>query len=243
EEGGPRAVRLGAPRADAGREALVHAVGDEELGVLRPAIGALGQLHLVVAEGLSVGFLGVLLVGRTVADVAVEDDEGGPPRGAAEDVEGLLDAAGVVGVAHAEDVPSVALEAGRGVLRGGVFRVPLAGDGVHVVHAAERVGGEVAGDRGRLRGDAFHHAAVAATRVDLVVENIEVGAVVAIGQPLLRDGHAHAGGYALPQRAGGRLHAGDEVVLGVSRRLAVDLAGAPGGVERHRGASQPVGLG
>src|SRR5215471_13616059 len=50
-------------RADASGEALVHAVGHEELRVLRPAIGALGQLHLLVSEGLPVGIRGVLLVG------------------------------------------------------------------------------------------------------------------------------------------------------------------------------------
>src|SRR4030095_15551495 len=41
----PFPPRRGAPRADARREALVDAIGDEELCVLRPAEGALGQLR------------------------------------------------------------------------------------------------------------------------------------------------------------------------------------------------------
>ena len=40
--------------ADAGREVLAHAVGDEELRVLGPAVGALGEPHLLLAERLAV---------------------------------------------------------------------------------------------------------------------------------------------------------------------------------------------
>ena len=66
----------GSPLADPGGEVLVDAVGDEELGVLGPAVGALGLPHLLVAERLAVGGRGVLLVRRAVADVAVDDDQG-----------------------------------------------------------------------------------------------------------------------------------------------------------------------
>ena len=78
---------LRAPRADPGGEVLAHAVGHEELRVLGPAVGALGEPDLLVAERLAVGRGGVLLVRRAVADVAVEDDEGGPPLRLPEDVE------------------------------------------------------------------------------------------------------------------------------------------------------------
>ena len=56
---------------------LADAVGDEELRVLGPAVGALGEADLLLAERLAVGLGGVLLVRRTVADVAVQNDEGG----------------------------------------------------------------------------------------------------------------------------------------------------------------------
>ena len=44
-----------AARSDAGREVLAHAVGDQELRVLRPAVAALGEADLVGAERLAVG--------------------------------------------------------------------------------------------------------------------------------------------------------------------------------------------
>ena len=43
-------------------EVLVDAVGDEELGVLGPAVDPLGEPDLVLAQRLAVGRAGVLLV-------------------------------------------------------------------------------------------------------------------------------------------------------------------------------------
>ena len=108
---------LRAALADAGGEVLADAVGDEELRVLRPAVDALGQADLLVAERLAVGLGRVLLVRRAVADVAVEDDERGAALGLPEDLQGVLDAIDVVGVAHPQDVPPVTQEPGRDVLR------------------------------------------------------------------------------------------------------------------------------
>ena len=89
----PVAARAAAPRcADARVEMLAHSVGHEELGILRPAIGALGEPDLVVAQRLAVGGGGVDLVRRAVADVAVEDDQRRPALGLAEDRERILDA-------------------------------------------------------------------------------------------------------------------------------------------------------
>ena len=64
-------------------EVLAHAVGHEELRVLGPAVGALGQPDLLVAERLAVRGGGVLLVRRAVADVAVDDDQRRPAFGLA----------------------------------------------------------------------------------------------------------------------------------------------------------------
>ena len=82
----------------------------------------------------------------------------------------------------------------------------------------------MAGERRRFRADAFHQAAVAADRVDVVVEDREVGLVVARREPLLRDRHADARRDALAQRSRRRLHARHEVVFGMTRRVAADLA-------------------
>ena len=68
-----------APRAPMPvREVFIHAIGNQELRVLRPSIGALGQAHFFDAQRLAVRGGGVLLVRGSVADVAVEHDEGGP---------------------------------------------------------------------------------------------------------------------------------------------------------------------
>ena len=92
----------------------------------------------------------------------------------------------------------------------------------------------MAGERSRFRAHAFHEAAVAADRVDVVVEDREAGLVVARREPLLRDGHAHARRDALPERAGRRLDARHQVILGMAGRLAADLAEALDVVERDR---------
>jgi hypothetical protein len=87
----------------------------------------------------------------------------------------MLDAVNVVGVADAQDVPAVAQEPGRDVLGEGDARVAFDGDVVVVVNPAEVVEAEMAGERRRFRRDAFHHAAVAADRINVVIEDLEAG--------------------------------------------------------------------
>ena len=219
---------------------LVDAVRHEELRVLRPSVAALGETDLLVAERLAVGLRRVLLVRRTVADVAVEDDERGAALRLPEHLERVLDAIDVVGVADAQDVPAVGEEPGGDVLGEGDAGVAFDGDVVVVVDPAEIVEAEVAGEGRRLRRDALHQAAVAADGVDVVVEDLEARPVVAVGEPLLGDGHADAGGDALAERAGRRLDAGDPVVLGMPGRLAVELAEPADVVERHRRLAEPL---
>ena len=101
----------------------------------------------------------------------------------------------------------------------------------------------MAGQRRRLRADAFHQAAVAADRIDVVVEDVEARLVVAAGEPFLGDGHADAGGDALAQRAGRGLDARDPMVFRMPRRLAVELAKVADVVERDRRLAQPLVIG
>jgi hypothetical protein len=77
-----------------------------------------------------------------------------------------------------------------------------------------------------LVADAFHQAAVAQEDVGVVVDHGVAGAVELGGQQLLGQRHAHRVGHALAQRAGGGLHAGGHVHLGVARGLAVQLGGS-----------------
>ena len=101
----------------------------------------------------------------------------------------------------------------------------------------------MAGERRRLRAHALHQAAVAADRVDVVVEQLEARLVVAAGQPLARDRHADAGGDALPQRTGRGLDAGYPVIFRMARRLAVELAEMADVVERDRRLAQALVVG
>src|SRR5262249_14497050 len=118
----------------------------EKLRVLRPAVGAFDEPDLVGPEWLSVGGRGVLLVGGTVTDVAVEDDQRGAPLRLPEDGEGALDALPVVGVADAQDVPPICEKPRRDVLGEGDVGVTLDGDVVVVVDPAEVVEAEVTGE-------------------------------------------------------------------------------------------------
>ena len=68
------AQRLSA-RADARLEVFAHPVGDEKLRFFRPTVTAFGQPDFLLAQRLAVGRAGVLLVGRAVGDVTVDNDE------------------------------------------------------------------------------------------------------------------------------------------------------------------------
>src|SRR5207342_2989791 len=109
-------VDLRAARADSGGEVLAHGVGNQELGVLGPAIGALDEANFLLAQRLAMGRGGILLVRRAVSDMAVKNDEGRTSLGLLKDRERLLNPVDVIGVADAQDVPAVSHEPGRDVL-------------------------------------------------------------------------------------------------------------------------------
>ena len=142
-----------------------------------------------------------------------------------------------------QHVPMIAHEAGRDVLAEGEAGVAFDRDMVVVVDPAEVVERQMSGERGRLRADALHQAAVAADRIDVIVEDVELRLVVAAGEPFLGDRHADAGGDALAQRPGGGFDARDPMVFRMPRRLAVDLAKAADLVERDRRLAEPLIVG
>src|SRR5262249_23132320 len=104
-------------RANACGEMRINAVRHKKLRVFGPSVSALAEANLVLPERFPVGFRSVLFVGRTVADVAVQDDKSGPLFGLAENVQGVLDAVNVVGIADAQDVPSIGQETTGHILR------------------------------------------------------------------------------------------------------------------------------
>src|SRR5262245_15054653 len=179
----PPRARGSPARADAGIELFAHPVGNEKLRVFRPAIGALGQTYLFVAQRIAVRRGRVDLVRRAVADMAVQDDQRRPALGSVKDLERVLNAVGIVGIAYGQDVPSIGHETRRHVFGEGDAGAALDADMIVVVDPAEVVEAEMAGKRGGLGTDSFHKAAVAADGVDVVIENLEAGAVIAAGQP------------------------------------------------------------
>ena len=132
-------------------------------------------------------------------------------------------AGAVVGPVDGLHVPAVGLVALGDVLGEGDVGVALDRDPVGVVddgEVAELLG---AGDRGGLAAHALLEVAVAADRVDVVVEGrLALGGVRVEQAALAAGGHRHADGVgdALAQRAGGRLDAGGVAVLRVARGLA-----------------------
>ena len=185
---------------------------------------------------------GVLLVGRSPADVAVDDDQGGSIVGLLEHVQGPLQEVEVVRVTDPDHVPAVADESRRHVVGVGQFGVSLDGDVVVVVDPAEVGQLEVAGKGGRLAADPLHEAAIAADRIDVEVEELEVGTVEVLGHPAGGHRHPHRGRDPLTEGTGGGLHPGGPPVLGMTRALAAELAEVPDVVEAHRGFADDLVL-
>ena len=85
----PALLKLLPTLADAGAEVLTHAIGDEKLGVFRPAIAALRQTDLFDSERFAMRGAGVVLMGRAVADMAVDDNQSGYVVRTSEDLDRL----------------------------------------------------------------------------------------------------------------------------------------------------------
>jgi hypothetical protein len=143
----------------------------------------------------------------------------------------------VVGIVHFQHVPAEAAEPGRHVLAERQLRRALDRDPVVVVDPTQVIELQVAGQRGRFAGDAFHQVAVAALDPDVVVEQLEAGLVVAGRQPAAGDGHADAVAATLAQRAGCRLDAGGVAELGMAGGFTSPLAELAQVVDRQGGCA------
>ncbi len=163
-----------------------------------------------------------MAVGAAIADGGAAADQAGPGVGLGGD-----DGRGDRRAVHAVDalhMPAIGLKALGPIFRVGQIRAAFDGDVVVVVEIDELAQLEVAGQTGGLAGDALHQIPVPADGVDVMVHHVEAGAVVALGQPALGHGHAHARGEALAQRTRGGLDAGGVAIFGMARGLAPPLA-------------------
>src|SRR5215469_18775355 len=89
--------------------------------------------------------------------------------------------------------------------------------------------------RSCFAGDAFHHAAIAAQRIHVEIEQIEAGAIVTSRKPLAGDGHAHAGSSSLTKRSSSCLDARGPAVFRMDGTAAVQLPKSLDCVQRHGG--------
>ena len=83
------AARLSPARANSGCEVLAHSIGNEKLCVLRPSIRSLDEPNLVLTQGLAVRRRCVLLMGGSIADMAVQNDEGRTALGVVKNIQGV----------------------------------------------------------------------------------------------------------------------------------------------------------
>ncbi len=131
-------------------------------------------------------------------------------------------------------VPAETLEPLAHVLAKSKVSVAFDRDVIVVVEPAQVVELEVAGERSRFAGDAFHQVAITAQRIDVVVKQLVIRCVVVLGQPLL--GHCHADGIADAgaERTGRGLDTGGFVKLGVTGTDTADLTKVLDCFERDR---------
>ena len=99
-------------RADANPcgEVLIDASRHEELRILRPSVGALYELYLLLAQRLAVSFWRVLLVRGSIPDVTIEDDKRRSTLGLFKRLKSLGDADCVVRIPHSQNIPPISQE-------------------------------------------------------------------------------------------------------------------------------------
>ena len=213
-------------------------IGQIELLGGRPAQGLLGGRQLLLAQRAAVGGEIVVLVRTAEADMRPHQDQRRRQGFGLRLADGRGDFFGVIAVGDLHGVPAISVEA-----LAHVFSEDQAGgaaqrNAVLVVQVDQFAELQVAGQGGSLLGDAFHQVAIAANGIGMVVDESVSGAVEARRQPVFGDGHAHAVGETLPQRAGGHFHAGRMAALGMARRLAAQPAEALQLVQRQIVAGQ-----
>ena len=202
-----------------------------------PSVRLLDEPDLVGPERLAVRLLGVLAVRAAEADVGPDRDQARPVVGP-----GLLDRRRdrlhVVAVLDPRRVPAVGLEPGDDVLGPGHRGRPVELDVVVVVQGDELAQAEMAGEARRLRRDPLLEVAVGAEGVRPVVDDVMAVAVELGPEARLGDRHPDRVREALAERAGRRLDARGQAVLGVAGRPGAPLAERLQVLERHVVAGQ-----
>ena len=178
---------------------------------------------------------GVGLVGRAEADRGGDLDHAGLVGHGLGRLDRLADAFHVVvAIGHVHHVPAIGLVALQHVLGERHRRVAIDGDVVVVVEGDQLAQAQVAGQGGRLTGDALLMAAVTHDHVGVVIDQGVAGLVEVGRQVRLGDRQAHGVGDALAQGASGDLNAGGFEGFGVAWGLGAPLAELLEILHRHR---------
>src|SRR6185295_16404762 len=120
-------------------------------------------------------------------------------------------------------IPAIALEPHFHALAEGEICMTFDGDPVAVIDPAQVRQAKMTSQRSGLAGNPFHHVAVAADHVDIVIEQSEIRSIVVLGKPARPDCHADAVTAALPKWASGRFDAGGQPVFRMAGCDAADL--------------------
>ena len=172
EAGAPVALGIRAPV-----NSLSHVfecpIGYQEVRVLGPSVGPLGELDLLFAKWRAVHTRGVLLVGRSEADVRAHDDQGRPVGLRPRCIHGCPESVHVVGrVTQVLHMPAVRREASRGVVGVRKVRGAVDRDPVVIIEDDQLPEAQVAGERAGFVGRSLHEIAVAAHDVREVIDDV-----------------------------------------------------------------------
>src|SRR5438876_1092432 len=112
-----------------------------------------------------------------IADMAIDDDERRSICGGLERLKSSCQHLQIIRVANARNVPTIGDEACCHIICKGQGSISFDGDMVVVIDPAKVRELQVTGQGGCFVADTFHHAAITANGVDIVVEHLKVGAV------------------------------------------------------------------
>ena len=193
-----------------------------------PADGFAGQLDFFSAQRLAMGFGGVGAVGAAFADVGFANHQSRLVGAGFGVGDGLADGGGAVAVNRANHVPAAGGEAQSGVVDEPRSNLAVNGDAVVVVQGDQLVQLPRACQGDGFVADAFHHATVAHENVGVVVNDVQVFAVISFveffGEQLLSQCKTDRVGDALAEWAGGGFYAWGHAHFRVASGFAVQLA-------------------
>src|SRR5260221_7898664 len=101
----------------------------------------------------------------------------------------------------------------------------------------------VTGERCRFARHTFHHVAIAAYDINVVIEHREFRSIELLSQPAPGKSHAYTIAAALAERASRCLNSRCQIVFSMARAFAVDLPKPFDIVERDRVLSQTLVFG